>query len=1139
MNNNFVHLHCHTEYSLLDGAARVKNLIAEVKAQGMDSVAITDHGVMYGVIDFYQTAKAAGIKPIIGCEFYVAPKSRFDRNSKDDNNHHLVLLAQDDAGYKNLMRLATIAFTDGYYYKPRIDLEALSQNSKGLIGMSACLAGRVPNLILQGNNEGATKAALELREILGMENFYLELQDHGIKEQQTVNKALIDMAKKTGIELVASNDIHYVTQSDARTHELLLCIQTGKTLADENRMKFDSDQFYVKNAAEMAHIFGEIPSSLSNTLDIASRCNLEIELGRILLPKFEAPAGMSLEQHLQSQCLSQFEAMSLPEQYRDRLEHELSVINKMGFAAYFLIVADFVNYAKINKIAVGPGRGSAAGSLVSYLLGITEVDPIKYDLLFERFLNPERFEMPDIDIDFEHERRSEVINYVTEKYGADKVAQIITFSTMQARAAIRDAGRVLGYPYAKPDRIAKMITDPFMGIKDAIAKLPDFKEQYTSDEETRSIIDSAIGLEGIVRQDSVHAAGVVISKDRLTEYVPLQSKNTDTVTQYPMETVSKIGLLKMDFLGLKMLSVINKCLKFCQEKTGEPIDLRNLPLDDSKTYDLLKSANTIGVFQLSETGMRGLMADLKPSIFTDIIALVALYRPGPLGSGMHSEFVERKHGRKKIEYFHDSLEPILKETYGIIVYQEQVMQIAATLASFSMAEADTLRKAMGKKKPEVIQELKKKFIDGCKNNGVKDELAVRIFSLIEHFGEYGFNKSHSTAYALLAYQTAYLKANYPTEYMAAIISVESKAKDKAQRYLQESRRMGIKVLSPDINESLNDFAASGESLRFGLAGIRNVGDALVDMIINVRESQGPFKSMYDFCMRVGSKGSNKKALESLIKSGAMDCFGYPRNILLANCSRIVDMANKAIKESGMGQFSLFGTEQAEPEIEMVNTSELDDRQILTFEKEMLGMYISDHPLYKVEKVLQSKTDNHIADLSDLKDGQHVNIAGIINRVLLKTTKKGDKMAYIELEDLTGAVEVIVFPNLLEKAEELISEDSIVALQGRLDLKEKTGENEVKVIASSITSLESAQTVEHSYKRLELVLEGEKCDQDTLNRVVRAVKNNPGTVKLLLKVKQNGTMFTLAAGNGFKVATTNSLLQDLLRILPKEHIRLVK
>lgn len=1138
MKKEFVHLHCHTEYSMLDGAARVKKLVAEVKALGMNSVAITDHGVMYGAIDFYQSAKEAGIKPIIGCETYVAPKSRFDRNSREENNHHLVLLARDEAGYKNLMTLATYAFIDGYYYKPRIDLELLSKNSEGLIGMSACLAGRVPQLIMQGKIKEATSRAVELSEILGKDNFYLEVQDHGIKEQKDVNRGLIEIAKTTGLPLVASNDIHYVTESDARTHELLLCIQTGKTLADANRMKFDTDQFYVKSAAEMNTLFGEIPEALSNTLVIAERCNLEIELGRILLPKFEVPNNIPLEQHLRDQCLKEFEARSMPESYLDRLELELSVINKMGFAAYFLIVADFVNYAKQNSIAVGPGRGSAAGSLVSYLLGITQVDPIKYDLLFERFLNPERFEMPDIDIDFEHERRSEVINYVTEKYGAEKVAQIITFSTMQAKAAIRDAGRVLGYPYAKPDRIAKAITDPFMGIKDALTKMPDFKEQYNSDEEAKSIIDSAIGLEGLVRQDSVHAAGVVISKDKLTDYVPLQSKGGETVTQYPMDIVSKIGLLKMDFLGLKMLSVINKCLKFCEKKTGKAIDLQNLPLDDENTFNLLRTAHTIGVFQLSETGMRGLLSDLQPTLFTDIIALVALYRPGPLGSGMHHEFVERKHGRKQIEYLHPDLESILKETYGIIVYQEQVMQIAATLASFTMSEADTLRKAMGKKQPEVIQELKKKFIDGCEKNNVNTALAVTIFSLIEHFGEYGFNKSHSTAYALLAYQTAYLKANYPSEYMAAIISVESKAKEKVQRYLQEARRMGIKVLSPDINESFSDFTVSGESLRFGLSGIRNVGDALVDLIIKVREADGAFKNIYDFCFRVGPKGSNKKALESLIKSGAMDCFGFSRSQLLANYPKVVDMAGKAIKESGMGQFSLFGGEQSEPQVTMDSSEDLDVRQLLAFEKEMLGMYISDHPLYEMEELLEKKTNCHIADLPDMKDQQIVNVAGIINRLSIKTTKRGEKMAIIELEDLSGAIELVVFPSMYEKAEDILLEDSIIAVQAKLDLKEKAGENEVKLISQTVTTLDDAEVHERKYKQLEILLTKELCARPVLNNINKTIRYNPGNVKLLIKLKQNGSLVTFAAGNSYKVSVTQKLMDELLVFLPEESIKLL-
>lgn len=1134
---------------MLDGAARIDQLLSRAKELEMKAIAITDHGAMYGVISFYEKALEAGIKPIIGCEFYVAPKSRFEK-TREENNNHLVLLAQDNKGYKNLIKLVTSSYMEGYYYKPRIDHEILSRHSSGLIGLSACLAGKVPSFILLDDMDNAVKVTHEICDILGKENFFLELQDHQMKEQKTVNKGLLEISRKTSMPLIATNDIHYIKKEDARIHELLLCLQTGTTLADKKRMKFDSDQFYLKSADEMAELFDYAPESIKNTMDIAERCNLKIKLGETLLPEYSIPPNKSLDGYLSELCINSLKDRHLfrDSSYKERLNYELSIIKEKGFAAYFLIVADFVNYAKEQKISVGPGRGSAAGSLVAYLLGITEVDPIKHNLLFERFLNPERFEMPDIDIDFEHERRGEVIEYVAKKYGEDKVAQIITFSTMQARAAIKDAGRVLGYPYSKPDRIVKIIdqnanivraVDPNnpVSIDMALEYIPDFREIYEIDKEAKDIIDSARGLEGLTRQDSVHAAGIVISKDKLTECVPLQRKGGETVTQYPMGDVSKVGLLKMDLLGLKMLSVRNKTIQIVRRTKDISIDFEKIAMDDASTFRLLKSGNTVGVFQLSESGMRNLLKMLQPSAFSDIVALIALYRPGPLRSGMHLEFVERKHRRKKIEFPHSSLEPILKDTYGIIVYQEQVMQIATKLASFSMTEADTLRKAMGKKKPEVIQKLKKEFIERSYRNNVPLRTAEKIFQLIEHFGQYGFNQSHSTAYALLAYQTAYLKANYPTEYMAAIISVESKNKEKVQRYLQEARRMGIKVLPPDINESYSDFTAAGNSLRFGLSAIRNVGDSLVELIINTRKD-GKFNSFYDFCIRVGSRGTNKKAIESLIKSGAMDSFGYSRNTLLANYSKVVEIANKSIRDTSSGQFSLFSSDDSEPEIDINELPEMDTKQLLKLEKEMLGMYISDHPLYKIEKRLIEKSNYQIADIPELKNETALTVAGLINNIIIKTTKRGHKMVYVELEDLSGIIEVIVFPGLLEKCDDLIEEDSIIVVNGKLDINEVNGEVKAKIIASEIASLDGADEIKKPLTSLEITLSSEMCKPKTINKIKKVIIRNPGNLKVVFKVMQNGHTIALHAGKDYYVSMSNSLMNQLSTVIPVDYIKAI-
>lgn len=1149
----FIHLHCHTEYSLLDGASRISALVNKAKENKMKAVAITDHGVMYGVIDFYREAKAAGIKPVIGCEFYVAPKSRFEKKGKigETGNHHLVLLASDNEGYKNLLELATSAFLDGFYYKPRIDLKILAKHSKGLIGLSACLAGKIPACILNDDIKGAADSAAELEDILGKGNFFLELQYHKLEEQKKVNEQLIKISEKIKLPLVVTNDTHYTEKSHASNHEILLCIQTGKTLEDSKRMKFGTDEFYFKNQDEMFSVFSGQPGALKNTLEIAGRCDVQIELDQLLLPDFTVPKGESLDSYLEKVCREKLkEKFNNDSNAKERLEKELSVITEKGFSGYFLIVADFVDYANQNNIGVGPGRGSAAGSLISYLLGITKINPLEYGLLFERFLNPERFEMPDIDIDFEHDKRNQVIQYVAKKYGEDKVSQIITFTTMQARAAIRDAGRVLGYPYVKADRIAKTITDPSFSIDEAVAKIPEFREAYEKDEEARSIIESARGIEGLVRQDSIHAAGVVISNDKLTSYTPLQRKgDSEVVTQFDMNAVAKIGLLKVDMLAIKMITIINRAVRLVKETTGIEIDIDSIPHNDKKTFELLRAANTVGTFQLGESsGMRALLKDLRPTKFTDIIALVALFRPGPLGSGMHQEFVLRKHGRKRIEHLHESLEPILKETYGIIVYQEQVMQIAAEMAGYSMAEADKLRKAMGKKQAQIMQEQKEKFINGAVSKNYKKSIAEKIFALIEHFGQYGFNKSHSAAYATIAYQTAYLKANFPTQYMSALISVESKdKKDKVPRYLQECRNMGIQVLPPDINKSMRDFTVDNDSIRFGLSAIRNIGDAIVESIIKAR-AKGKFSDLFDFCMKVDQRCLNKKVIESLILSGAMDSFGLTRNALMQNYQNVVEKAANELKAISQGQFSLFGEQEIADDMTIENVPEMKKERLLEAEKEMLGMYISDHPLFKYEQKISKITDCSIGDVREArnKDGSFINLAGIISRISYKQTKKGDTMAYVYLEDIVTSIEVIIFPQLLEEQRDLLSEDSIVVINGRLDLKE----NEAKLIAKQITQIDdydekrpvgkdagkAAVAKNNKVKReLVLTLMAGQYNKKTLDRLRTILRHNIGNSDVFLKIPDNGSYKLLKVGNTLKVNVTDKLVKALKEVLPDECI----
>jgi DNA polymerase III subunit alpha len=1114
--DNFVHLHVHSEYSLLDGAVRIKQLIEKAKNLGMPAVALTDHGVMYGVIEFYRTAKEAGLKPIVGFEAYMAPRSRFDRQStrekREDAPYHITLLAENNTGYQNLMKLASYGFLEGFYYRPRIDKELLRKYGEGIIGLSGCIAGEIPRNIISGRIELAEKALIEFMDIFGEKNFYLELQDSGLPEQKIANDKIIEFSKKYSIPLVATNDVHYLNKEDNRFHDVLLCIQTGSTINEKDRLKFTTDEFYFKDQKEMARLFSGQERALKNTLEIAERCNTQIKFGMDLIPTFITPDSSTPGDYLEKLCMDGAIARydSISADIDARLKKELSVIKKMGFEQYFLIVWDFVRFAKQNGIRVGPGRGSAAGSIVSYCLGITDIDPLKHGLLFERFLNEERRSMPDIDIDFCYEKRSQVIKYVTEKYGERRVAQLITFGTMAARQAIRDAGRVLEVPYAEVDRVAKMIPMELnVTIKNSLDMAAGLREIYENDPKIRDVIDTAISLEGMVRQDSVHAAGVVISTEDLYNYTPIQKEGEgDIVTQYKMEDIQEIGLLKMDFLGLKTLSLIDKCLFLIKKAKNVDIDVNSLSLDDKKTYKMLSEGDCLGVFQLESSGMRELVVNLKPAKYEDLVALLALYRPGPLQSGMVNDFVESKNGRKKISYPHPSLEPILKDTYGIILYQEQVMGIASELAGFSMSEADILRGAISKKKRKLLEKQRQKFIDGARKKGIEEDIAENIFALVKHFAEYGFNKSHSAAYAMISYQTAYLKANYPVEFMAALLSIRMNSQEKVAQYVQETRRMGITVLPPDINESFSDFTVRGNSIRFGLSAIKNVGSNVIENIENERDKRGKFKDFIDFCQRVETPVLNRKTLESLIKSGTFDSLGHGRKFLFENFETITGEVLKIKRDRDRGQFSLFdsdGGNKGELLFDGTITGsstqdEYPQKKILNFEKEMLGLYISGHPLLEYEKAL-SKLDS-IIKIASYNDRSEVSLGGIITGIKTVFTKKNQQMCFIDFEDIESSIEVIVFPNVLEKCKKYIAVDKIVNIKGKIDKKE----DQIKIISNEISELEKDSTdkkvntgIGKNEGKIVFSINKKCLDRNIINDLYEIMKKNPGSNVVQLRI----------------------------------------
>jgi len=1120
----FSHLHLHTEYSLLDGAIRISDLLNKVKSQGMEAVAITDHGVMYGVVDFYAQAKKAGIKPIIGCEVYVAPGSRFEKTvvRGAESAYHLVLLAENQEGYRNLVQLVSKAFLEGFYYKPRIDKVLLQEHHQGLIGLSACLAGEIPSLIVAGEREKAEKIALEYAEILGKDNFFLEIQENKIPEQKIVNQALLEIGNKYGIQLVATNDCHYLEAEDASVHDVLLAIQTATTLDDPKRLRFPTNEFYLKSPEEMERDFSYCPQALENTSLIAERCQVNLELGKVNLPDFPVPPGFDAPGYLRSLCLEGLVKRygdPPPERARKQLEYELKVIEEMGYSTYFLIVWDFVNFARRKGIMVGPGRGSAAGSIVSYALGITSIDPLQYGLLFERFLNPERVSMPDIDIDFCFERRGEVIEYVAEKYGKTNVAQIITFGRMMARQAVRDVGRALGWSYGEVDKIAKLIPGgPGVTLKKALESNSQLRDLAKQNKELQRLLEIASRIEGMCRHASVHAAGVVISNQPLTNYVPLQKMSEgEVVTQLEMDALQELGLLKMDFLGLRTLTVIEKALQIIKNTHHEEIDLDKIPLNDEETFSLLSRGETTGVFQLESGGMKELLKRLNPSNIEDLTAILALYRPGPLGSGMIEDFINRKHGKVKIEYPHPALEPILRETYGVIVYQEQVMRIAAELAGFTLGEADILRRAMGKKQPEVMKEQRTKFVEGALRRGCSKEKAEEIFDLIEYFAGYGFNKSHSAAYALISYQTAYLKAHYPTEYLAACLTSVANDNEKVAKFIGECKKLGIQVLLPDINESLANFTVVGKNkIRFGLSAIKNVGSSAVEEILT-RRKEGKFSNIFDFVERVDSRVINKRVLESLVEAGAFDELHPNRAQLLASLEDISLLSRR--KKSKKKQKSLFGEENNNGEnFSLREAEELPREELLRMEKEMLGLYISDNPLNV--GFASSVATVPLGQISNLKQEVKVRIRGIVNKSKKITTKNGGDMYFVTLEDETGSVEVVFFPKLAQQLEEHLSRKQVIWIIGKVDLQDN---GEYKIIAEELIDIEEKKNL----STVHIEIPEEKDTLKTVYFLKDYLRRFPGSFPVVLHLRGEKESWAVELGESFCI-DWNEKVENLIK-----------
>ena len=1053
----FAHLHVHSEYSLLDGACRIEGLVDRVAALGQTACALTDHGVMYGVIDFYRACKAKGIHPVIGCEVYLAPHSRFDRSYRNGEWHsHLILLCENMTGYRNLIHMVSLGFAEGFYMKPRIDMELLRQHSEGLICLSACLAGAIPRAIADGDMDGAYELCEDFLEIFDRDHFYLEVQDHGIEEQKKVNEGLYQLAEELNIGLVATNDAHYLTRKDARTQDVLMCIQMGKTVDDPTRMKFETQEFYIKDADEMAALFPNHPEALANTVKIAERCQVEFEFGKYHLPEFDVPAGYTALEYLQKLCDEGFAARYPDDDgtVRKRLQYEIDMIAKMGFVDYFLIVSDFIGYAKRQGIPVGPGRGSAAGSIVSYCLGITDLDPIHYSLYFERFLNPERVSMPDIDVDFCYVRRPEVIEYVTNKYGKDRVAQIVTFGTMAARNAIRDVGRALNIPYNEVDVVAKQVPNELhITIDKALSVNPELKKMYDEQPQVRELIDTARDLEGMPRHASTHAAGVVITKDPVDTYVPLARNDEQMVTQFPMTTLEELGLLKMDFLGLRNLTVIADAEKMIRRHTPG-FNIEKVDLSDKATYEMLGRGSTMGVFQLESAGITNVVTGLQPQSIEDITAVVALYRPGPMQS--IPRYIECRHHPEKVTYKHPLLEPILGVTYGCMIYQEQVMQVFQSLAGYSLGKADMVRRAMSKKKMKELEKERVNFIhgneelgiDGAVKRGVPEHVAASLFDEIMDFANYAFNKAHAVCYAVVSFRTAYLKCHYPREYMAALLTSVLDSSDKISEYIQAAREMGIAVLPPDVNESHDGFSVSGQDIRFGLAAVKGVGRSFMKQLVEEREGNGLFSSFQDFCERMYDRELNRRALESMIKAGAFDSMGYRRSQLLKIANAVVDAIAQSRKKNIEGQMDLFGMGNdavQDTQIALPDIPELSKRELLSMEKETTGLYLSGHPMDEYRDLARKADAASIRQIIDdlsgenakpaYKDGMTVRLACVITAVRLKSTKNGSMMAYVTVEDESASIELVVFPRSLQQCGAYLTEDSAVLLTGRIDARE--------------------------------------------------------------------------------------------------------
>lgn len=1122
---SFAHLHVHTEFSLLDGASRIKNLVTAVKELGMDSVAITDHGVMYGTIDFYKECLKQGVKPIIGCEVYLAPGSRKERQEINGvKYYHLILLAENQTGYRNLVQLVSLANIEGMYYKPRVDKELLKKYHEGIICLSACVAGEIPRALIQGNKAKAESLVQEYLNIFGKDNFFLEIQNHGLAEERISNAGLVELAQKYNIGLVATNDCHYVSRADSEFHDILLCIQMGKTIDDPARMRFNSDDYYVKSPAEMAELFKDYPEAIANTEKIAARCQVDFEFGHIQLPYYPIPSQYADDEaYLRALC-----EQALPNRYPKsseavikRLDYELSIIHRMGYDSYFLIVWDFINYSRQHGIGVGPGRGSAAGSIVAYLLGITNLDPLKYELLFERFLNPDRVTMPDIDIDFDYIQRSKVIDYVKERYGYDHVAQIVTFGTMAAKGAVRDVGRVLNMPYSQVADIAKLIPNELkITLDKALKESADLRKLYDSDADVKKLIDLARKIEGLPRHSSTHAAGVVIARNPLTDYLPVAVSEGTLVTEFDKDHVEELGLLKMDFLGLRTLTVINDTIANIKKNRQEVIDINAIPLADELTADMLCAGKTGAVFQMESSGMTNLVKDLAPRNFADLIPTVALYRPGPLGSGMVEDFIGGRHGTKEVTYMHPLLEPILKETFGVVLYQEQVMQIVQVLAGFSLGQADLLRRAMGKKKHEILLAQKENFLKGCAQNQIDADLAATIFDLLTHFADYGFNKSHSAAYALVAWQTAYLKAHYPAEFMAAMLTSIMDTQ-KVPRYIELARRMELEILPPDINASMANFSVDHEAIRFGLAAVRNVGDAAIASIVEARQADGRFKSLLDFCKRIDTSTINKRMLESLIKCGAFDSLGAKRSQLLAIMDAAMSEAQREKRDAMNGQLGLFGEDIGETyALKLPDIPEASMPERLNWEKENTGFYITGHPLDEFRASLKNLPTIEFIQHGGVKDKQVVRIGGMVTEAKRITTRKGDTMCFLTIEDYTERLEVTVFPRVFYVNTAVLVPDMPLIIQGRVDVDDAG----VKLLADKVWNLKEYKS--EYYLKLSATAASE-----VKQELKELIKKHAGDHTIYL---HQGSWRKLPAE--YRLDDSEETMQALIALLGKESVK---